>query len=96
MRQFLPIDALPAWAKLNGISFHDVEIKRIQTDDGIDKGSAVVTTCPKYSEPGGDPQILMVVPPELVLSLDLVHICAKSDRYLKEVLDAVGEFGTVS
>ncbi|KAL1960455.1 hypothetical protein VTO42DRAFT_7754 [Malbranchea cinnamomea] len=93
-RQFLPIEALRAWAKLNGITFHDVEIKQLRTDDGIDKGSAVVTTCVKVAmEDSPDPEVLMVVPRDLVLSLDLVHTCAKSDRYLKEVLEAVGDFG---
>lgn len=96
-RQFLPIEALPAWTKLNGITFHDIEVKRIVTDDGIDKGASTVTTCVKESkEDSPEPEILMVIPPDLVLSLDMVHTCAKSDRYLREVLEAVGEFGKVS
>lgn len=96
-RQLLPIEALPAWIKLNGISFRDVEVKRMVTDDGIDKGAAVLTTCAKESKEGSsEPEILMAVPRDLVLSLDLVHTCAKSDRYLREVLEAMGEFGKVS
>lgn len=96
-RQLLPIEALPAWTKLNGVRFNGVEVKQLVTDDGIDKGASVVTTCVKEAkEDSPEPEIMMVVPPDLVLSLDMVHTCAKSDRYLREVLEAVGDFGTVS
>lgn len=108
MREVLPIGALPAWVKLNGVSFRGVEVKQLQAADGTDKGSAVVATCAKFAdssfpnaemgreEQDAQPEVLMVVPKDLILSLDLVQTCAKSDRYLREVLDAVGEFGKVS
>ena len=100
-REYLPIEALPTWAKLNGVTFHDVKIKRLQTEDGVDKGSAVVATSKKTAKAlmdGGEivPDILITVPRDLVLSLELVETWAKSDRHLKEVLDAVGEYGRVS
>lgn len=96
-RQLLPLEALPAWIKLNGISIHGIEIKRLVTNDGIDKGASTVTTCVLESkEDSPEPEVLMVIPSDLVLSLDTVHTCAKSDRYLREVLEAVGEFGKVS
>ncbi|WEW56812.1 hypothetical protein PRK78_002267 [Emydomyces testavorans] len=98
-RRFLPIEALSTWAKLNGVSFDGVEIKHLQTEDGVDKGSAVVATRNRVakdfalqSEEAG-PEILMRVPADLVITLDLVETYAKSDRYLREVLNAVGEFG---
>jgi hypothetical protein len=106
-RQYLPIGTLPAWSKLNGVVFNGVEVKHLHADDGSDKGSGVVVTNEKLildGEGTGDaecddarqPGVLISVPPDLVLSLDLVETCAKSDRYLREVLDAVGEYGRVS
>lgn len=100
-REYLPIQVLPTWARLNGVTFHDVEIKRLQGEDGIDKGSAVVATGKKTSNTfvdGGKavPDILITVPHDLVLSLELVETYAKSDRHLREVLDAVGDFARVS
>jgi hypothetical protein len=100
-REYLPIEALPTWAKLNGVRFHGVEIKRLQTEYDIDKGSAVIATFKKTAKAfveGGEiaPEILITVPRDLVLSLELVETWAKSDRHLKEVLNAVGDYGRVS
>ncbi|KAK2764440.1 hypothetical protein FQN54_009134 [Arachnomyces sp. PD_36] len=103
-RQYLPIETLPVWAKLNNVIFNGVEVKHQYSDDGSDKGSGVVVTSEKLildGEGTGDaecddarqPGVLISVPPDLVLSLDLVETCAKSDRYLREVLEAVGEYG---
>jgi hypothetical protein len=39
--------------------------------------------------------ILLGIPSDLILSLETVHNYAKSDRYLREVLEAVGHFGRV-
>ncbi|PGG95060.1 hypothetical protein AJ79_10292 [Helicocarpus griseus UAMH5409] len=96
-REYLPIDALAAWARLNNVKFHDTEVKRLQTKDGIDKGSAVVVTAKRSAqefnpEAQAEPELLMTIPPDLVLSLERVETCAKSDRHLKEVLDAVGDY----
>ncbi|KAK2758139.1 hypothetical protein FQN53_008319, partial [Emmonsiellopsis sp. PD_33] len=96
-RELLPIEALPAWARLNRVQFHDVAVQRPRTEDGTDKGSAVIATAKRsakeYSpEAEASPEILMTIPPDLVLSLEAVETCAKSDRHLKGVLDAVGEY----
>jgi hypothetical protein len=98
-REYLPIEALPAWAKLNGISFNGVAFERFRSEDGTDKGSGVVATEEKYN---GDPEseestaeMLITVPLDMVLSLGLVQNYAKSDRYLREVLEAVGDYGKV-
>lgn len=101
-REFLPIETLAAWAKLNDVEFHGIEIKRIQTDDGIDKGSAVIAT--ESREPRDtvsspeevEAMTLMKIPSDLVLSLERVEAYAKSDRYLREVLNGIGGFGMVS
>lgn len=95
-QQDLPIDTLPAWARLNGVSLSGVVFRRLQADDGTDKGCAVVAT-----EARGDgddhshPEVLISVPSDMVLSLESVSNYAKSDRYLREVLEAVGDFGRV-
>lgn len=101
-RRFLPIEALPAWTRLNGVSFDGIEVRRLQTDDGVDKGSSVIATRSRPAkqrvlETGkvDEPEILMRIPADLVLSSELVETYAKSDRYLREVLDTVGEFGKV-
>lgn len=98
-RQYLPIEALPAWARLNGIICHGVAFECFQSSDGTDKGSAVIAKEEKYNgDPASEdsrPEILIRVPPDMVLSLELVDSYAKSDRYLREVLDAVGEYGRV-
>lgn len=108
-RQYLPIEALPAWARLNGITFHGVAFEKLvasssnsDPDAAEDKGSAVVATEEKYNgDPGDDDdetsraEILVKVPPDMVLSLRFVEDCAKVDRYLRDVLEAVGDYGRV-
>ncbi|OAX78546.1 hypothetical protein ACJ72_07145 [Emergomyces africanus] len=97
-REYLPIDALAAWARLNSVEFHDVKVTRLRSEDGNDKGSAIVATAKQTSQelnPGAQaahPKFLMTIPPDLVLSLDLVETCAKADRHLKEVLEAMEDF----
>ncbi|EEH33402.1 SET domain-containing protein [Paracoccidioides lutzii Pb01] len=96
-RETLPIDAVAAWTRLNNIEFHGVEVKRLETGDGVDKGAAVVatetmSTQELNAEAQAQPKILMTVPRDLILSLESVENYAKSDRHLKEVLDAVGDY----
>ncbi|KAI7973630.1 hypothetical protein EIK77_004236 [Talaromyces pinophilus] len=92
-RPLLPIEALPTWARLNGIKFNDIEFAKLEFGSGI-----VAKTDKEYSsaqETEEKPEILMSVPPDMVLSLDLVHELAKSDPYLRGVLEASGDFGWV-
>ncbi|PGH00972.1 hypothetical protein GX51_05521 [Blastomyces parvus] len=96
-REYLPIDALAAWARLNSVEFHGVEVKQLQTENGVDKGCSVVATAKKSAqgrdpEASAEPEILMTIPHELVLLLESVETYAKADRHLKEVLDAMGEY----
>ena len=90
-RQTLPVTVLPAWTKLSGIEFYGVLIEHL-TDHGIDKGSAIVAT--QNSSGKGDEQ-LMIVPKDMILSLEAVEQYAKSDKHLREVLDAVGHYARV-
>ncbi|RMJ22002.1 SET domain-containing protein [Aspergillus sp. HF37] len=94
-QQDLPIDTLPAWARLNGVSLSGVAFRRLQADDGTDKGCAVVATEDKdgHLESHSQPEALISVPFDMVLTLESVSNYAKSDRYLREVLEAVGDFG---
>lgn len=103
-RQYLPIEAMPAWARFNGIKFDGVAIERFSStnedSDGTDKGAAVVTKGEKFNgDPANDnnssPEVLISVPPDMVLSPSLVESYSKSDRSLKEVLEAVGDYGKV-
>ena len=56
------------------------------------RGSGLVTTV----ERSADNPLLMTVPSEVVLSLENVWIYAKSDRYLRQVLEATGDYSRVS
>lgn len=96
-RDYLPIETLPSWAKLNSVSADGVAFRKLYADDGTDKGSAIVATEQKGNGLDTDEAeaTLLKVPSELVLSLELVHQHAKTDHYLREVLEAVGDFGRV-
>ncbi|RHZ54447.1 SET domain-containing protein [Aspergillus thermomutatus] len=91
-RDYLPIEALPPWTKLNGISLEGIAFRKLHGEDGTDKGSAIVATAEKNGEEA-EADTLLTVPSELVLTFEFVHNHAKIDRYLREVLDAVGDFG---
>ncbi|KAE8353641.1 SET domain protein [Aspergillus coremiiformis] len=96
-RDYLPIETLSAWTRLNGIAVNGVAFRKLRTDDGIDKGCAIVATA-EMSNDGSETegeglQTLLRIPSDLILSLRSVENHAKSDRYLREVLDAVGDFG---
>lgn len=94
-REYLSIDALPAWARLNGVSTSGVAFRRLQEEDGANKGVALVATEDKGGE-DSDLDVLLQIPSDLILSLDCVETCAKSDPYLREILEAVGGFGKVT
>lgn len=98
-RDYLSLETLSAWTKLNDISVHGVAFQKIQAEDGTDKGSAIVATQNKSNDEtqtkGSSPEILLRIPADMVLSLQLVETHAKADRHLRDVLEAVGEFGRV-
>lgn len=96
-REYYPTDSLSTWLRLNGVTANGVALRKLDSaDDGLDKGTSVVATEARTSkESDTEPEILFRVPSELVLSLEAVHGYAKSDQHLREVLEAVGGFGTV-
>lgn len=96
---YYPIETLPSWIKLNGVSVNSIAFRKLQADDGTDKGSAIVATEVKASGNAAsdavESEVLLRVPSDLVLSFDFVEEYSKSDRQLREVLEAVGDFGRV-
>lgn len=96
-REYLPIEALPVWQRLNGIVATGIEFQKLGFGEhGADKGSAIVATEAKSSSDNDlKPEILLRIPNTLVLSLEAVQNHAKSDHHLRDVLGAVGDFGRV-
>lgn len=85
-RKTLDIGELPPWAKLNNIEFNGIAISNIP---GKGYGLTVI------AERSEDDAILMTVPKDLILSYENVWILAKADKHLREVLEAVGNYGRV-
>lgn len=96
-REYITIETLPAWQRLNGIVTQGISVHKIGSDQhGADKGSALIATETQMSsENDAKPKILLQVPPELVLSLETVQNQAKTDGHLRDVLEAIGDFGRV-
>lgn len=96
-REYLPIESLPAWQRLNGINVYGIAIQKVGSDEhGADKGSAIIATeANTSSENDEEPKTLLQIPSDLILSLETVHSYAKSDQYLRDVLEAIGDFGRV-
>ncbi|CAG8148779.1 unnamed protein product [Penicillium olsonii] len=94
-RGYLPLETLPAWQHLNGVELSGVAFRKFGFNEhGADKGSGIVATDTKSSsENDAKPEILLQIPGDLVLSLETVQGYAKSDRDLRDVLEAMGDFG---
>ncbi|KAH8724092.1 hypothetical protein GQ44DRAFT_619034 [Phaeosphaeriaceae sp. PMI808] len=80
------ISLLPTWAAFHGVKFNGVKIAH--TDE--DRGSGVVAT---RDLDGDNAEPLLFVPKELIISRANVKLWAKSNHELREVLEAIGEFG---
>ncbi|KAJ5753149.1 hypothetical protein N7520_010066 [Penicillium odoratum] len=86
-REYLPLDSLLAWLRLNGIVTNGVAVQRLETvESDTDKGNAIIATAD--SKHSTDEQVLLQIPRDLVLSLESVHDYFKSDRDLRDVLEA--------
>lgn len=85
--QKLPVSAIPAWAKVNGISLNGVTISQLTGDRGL----GVVGDGGNSDRTGP----LMRVPAELILSVQNVFVFAESDQHLREVLEATGDYSRV-
>ncbi|KIW03443.1 uncharacterized protein PV09_05213 [Verruconis gallopava] len=80
-----PSSELENWAVLNGGSFNGVKCAVA----GGDRGSGLLAI---RDLKGGDEGPLLVVPRDLVISKEAVEVAAKSDKDLRELLEALGEF----
>ncbi len=87
-RETLPIHQLGAWVRLNDVKFNGVTTTVLQGN----RGSGLVTTARRPK----DSPLLMTIPHDLVLSLENVWVYAKSDKHLRQVLEATGDYSRVS
>jgi hypothetical protein len=85
-RQQLPITALPAWCKLNGVNFLDIKI----TDLEDPKGFGLVTERTLSSKDTFDIPTLLIIPHDLILNAEAVEEHAKVDHHFRQLLDVAG------
>jgi hypothetical protein len=79
-----------SWATFNGARLDGVRVGLIKGSEL--KGASVSATRELSQTPN---QNLITVPRDLVLCLEKVEEFAKSDKHLREVLQALGDFGRV-
>jgi hypothetical protein len=82
------IDTLPTWATFHGVKFNGVKIGPLPGFE--ERGSTVIAT---RELQGGSVEPLLVVPKDLIVSRANIELFTKSDRHLREALEAVGDFG---
>lgn len=85
-----PVDALPTWATFHGVHFNGVKVGPLPGYE--ERGSTVIAS---KALQGGNAEPLLVVPKELIISLQRIELIAKADHHLRELLDALGGFGRV-
>ncbi|TAQ84687.1 hypothetical protein B7494_g6989 [Chlorociboria aeruginascens] len=82
----LPLSALPAWSKLNDVTFFDTCVR----DTGRGKGFGLVTTKALNSRDTFDVPTLLVVPRDLVLSREGVEEFGKVDGGFRGLRERAG------
>ncbi|EKG20692.1 hypothetical protein MPH_02047 [Macrophomina phaseolina MS6] len=87
----LPVSALKPWADLHDITLSGITVGPIP---GFEQRGSTVIADRVLSARNTEP--LMIIPRDLVLSQEAVRVHAKSDQHLREVLDALAEFGRTS
>ncbi|KAJ1326594.1 N-lysine methyltransferase SETD6 [Microdochium nivale] len=85
-RDYLSLDALPAWAALNGVVFGDVHAADI---DGRGKGLVASKDISPH-QGTTEPPVLLTIPKDLVLSAEGVEEFAKENQAFRQLLDASG------
>jgi hypothetical protein len=86
----LPTHTLRPWAQLNGITLDGINLGSVPGSP--ERGSGVVAA---RALEGGEEGSLIVITRDLVLSLERVEVEAKSDKHLREVLEATGDYARV-
>jgi len=85
-REQLPITALPAWSKLNDVTFLDTKVQ----DLGGSKGFGLVTERTLNSKDIFDIPTLLTIPHDLILSAEAIREHGKVDQHFRQLLDAAG------
>lgn len=84
----LPLEQLQTWAHLNNCKLNGIKVEpHIITNDGIDKGGGLIATTDHASG-----SVLLSVDFSVILCKEQVWQCAKTDRHLSQILDALGDF----
>lgn len=85
-RTSLPLSALEAWSRLNDVTYLDCN-----TQEFLDaRGMGLATLRKLSSEDTFERPTLLIIPHDLVLSVEAVEEAAKVDQHLKELLAAAG------
>ena len=80
-REQLPIAALPAWSKLNDVSFIDISIQDFRDS----KGSGLITSRALSSKDTYDIPTLLIIPHDLILLFLLMQITIASPAHAQNV-----------
>ncbi|KKY16052.1 putative set domain-containing protein [Diplodia seriata] len=84
----LPVSALRVWADVHDVTFQGITVGPLP---GFElRGSTVIAD---GTLSAGNAEPLMIIPRDLVLSLEAVRMHAKADQRLREVVDALADFG---
>ena len=86
----IPEPVFQTWRRVNGITFDGVHVGVSHIEGG---GEGVLADRHLV---GGEEGPLMMIPRDMILSRERVELQAKSDKWLREVLSACGDFGRVS
>jgi hypothetical protein len=81
----LPLETLHSWSHFNDIRLLGASVEpHIIAPDGTDKGGGLLATVDH-----GPGEAVLAVPLELLLSKERVEQCAKEDKNLRELIEAV-------
>lgn len=79
---------LQPWAVLNDVELRGVKISSaIITEDGVNKGGGLLSTTAHESE-----DVLLSISKDLILCNEAVLQCAKADKHLRELTEALSDF----
>lgn len=84
----IPPDQLQSWALLNDAELRGISISTsIITENGVNKGGGLLSTASHEFE-----ETLLSIPHELILTKEAVMMCAKTDRHLRDLVEALPDF----
>lgn len=84
----ISLEFLQPWALLNDVHLNGIKIcPNIVSETGVSKGGGLVSTDSHHPEP-----VLLSVPKDLILSKEAVLQCAKTDRHLRMLVEAMEDF----